>query len=1400
MRLRNIITGSLLIITMPAWGQGVITTVAGVDWVHPEGPLPALQSPLGFILHIVADPAGNLFLADHVNRIVFRMRLDGTVTQYAGHGISGPESGDGGPATRAGIASLGALALDSAGNLYIGGSGVIRKVTPGGIISRFAGTGASGFSGDNGDARQARFAMVNALCFDKAGNLYLGDNGNRVRRISPSGIITSIAGNGQAASTGDGGPAITAALNGPSALLVDSDENLLIAELNGHRIRRVNLQGIITTFSAQSDGFNPRFLAQDGAGNVYVVDAQGLRRMDRQGVVTKFHDDSNVYGAALEPSGTFVVWDLNAARLKRLNASGATSAIIAGNGQYRFTGDGGPAIAANFYPGGASSAMAVGGTGAIFTGATIDARVRRISSQGIVETIGGTGQAGFVDPPAPGTPGTRIPMAVTALAADEAGNVYVSELNRGRIYKLDSQGRTTQIAEPGFMFGMALDRGGNLYGTVRANSHSVVKVAPNGAVTHVAGGVQAAFTGDGGPATSALFNNPRGIAVDLAGNIYVADTNNNRVRRIQTTGRIDTYASMESPTSLALDPSGRLYILQRSLVRRVEPDGSITTVAGGGPSYRDGVPPLSTSLDGPLAIAVDNSGSLYVLESSGKIRKVLLSPPSVTVAPSSLTFEGFSGSAPTAEKQMIIQASIPDLDFVITTPETTWLRVSPPDGSTPRIVSVRADPAGLVPGTHTGTILVRTSNGIPPEQRISVQFVVGPEVPPSLSVGRTNLTFTYPRTANLSLQPVRIANAGSGTLEVAVTTTGGGWLSASPSRASLTPDRPAVITVSADPRGFPPGTYNGVVLFNRHELRVVMTISSKEQAVQLSQSGLSYIAVAQGGLVPPQDFGVLNIGNGLMRWTATASTLTGGNWLSVSTPQGTTEAGVQTVPVVQVRVDQSTLAEGRHYGQIRVDAADAANSPQVLTVFLDVLSPSSNPGSIVQPSELVFTYSGDGLPGSQDLLVYNLVSSPVTFRSRQKAELRLGPTDGVVQPARAKRIIVQPATFRTGATLSTDVSLQFSDGTVRTVPVSIVDGTRGAGFSATSTRQREADGCLPARLMPAIVTLGQAATAPTGWPAAMALDVRDDCGAPLIQGSVVASFSNGDSPIALESLKDGRWHGTWQNRGGGGSNVVVVTFEAANAADTLHGVRQVQVGVTAAVSPPLITEAGVVSLASPVSFVPTGPGGLISIYGEQLTDGLTEFSAAPPLRDRLGDAQVILAGRALPLLATTPGQINAMVPYDIEPNTSHQLLVRRGTSYSRPVPVNVGPAQPAFFQRPDGRAIAVAFRGSQQFEAIPANPVRAGDVVVFYCAGLGAVTPALRAGEAPLSITNTAGQVRITIGGVEIPIAFAGLAPGFAGLYQVNAVIPEGVPAGLAQPAIIEVAGQSSPRATIPVQ
>jgi hypothetical protein len=257
---------------------------------------PAALARLNDPLHLAFDAAGNLFIADWSNGLIRKVTPDGIITTYAGGGHPVDRVGDGGPATAARLNAARGLAVDAAGNLYIGDTENfrVRKVTPEGIISTVAGTGKKGYSGDGGLATEAQLNTPAALALDTSGNLYIVEygpswedgTGQRVRKVSPEGIISTVAGSGKLGYSGDGGPAVQGRFHSITGIAVDAGGNLFLADWGNHRLRKVDPTGVLTTVVGNGqhtvavEGVDPTAtglrgpwgMAIDARGNLFLAD------------------------------------------------------------------------------------------------------------------------------------------------------------------------------------------------------------------------------------------------------------------------------------------------------------------------------------------------------------------------------------------------------------------------------------------------------------------------------------------------------------------------------------------------------------------------------------------------------------------------------------------------------------------------------------------------------------------------------------------------------------------------------------------------------------------------------------------------------------------------------------------------------------------------------------------------------------------------------------------------------------------------------------------------------------------------------------------------------------------------------------------------------------------------
>ncbi len=1043
--------------------QSIITTVAGTDRTFQGDGGPATDAPLGLVSGVVVDAAGNLFAADFGNHMVMKVSPTEMLTVVAGNGIRG-FSGDGGPATAASLNQPHSVTVDAAGNLYIADrfNHRIRKVSPDGIITTVAGTGEASFSGDEGPATSASLNQPFGIAVDATGNLYIADRFNhRIRKVSPDGIITTVAGTGEASFSGDEGPAISASLNQLFGIAVDATGNLYIADLFNHRIRKVSPDGIITTVAgtgeasfsgdegpATSASLNLPFdITVDAAGNLYIADKDNhrIRKVDTAGIITTVAgtEEAGFSGdggpatdaklnfprdVAVDVTGKLYIADTENFLVRKVSADGIIS-TVAGNGIFKFAGDGGPATSALMNN---PTSVALDAAGNLYIADLSNSRIRKVSPGGVISTVAGNEIRGFSGDGGLATSASlNLPRGV---AFDTAGNLYIADWLNQRIRKVSPGGIISTVAgngERGFSgdggpaisaslnqpFGIAVDATDNLYIADRFN-HRIRKVSPGGIISTVAGNGERGFSGDGGPATSTSLNRPLGVTVDAADNLYIADTDNHRIRKVSPGGIITTVAGtgeagfsgdegpatsalLNLPQSVTVDAAGNLYIAdtQNNRIRKVSADGIMTTVAGNGDLgfSGDGGLATSASLNLPRGVAVDTVGNLYFADTlNNRIRVILAAAPSFFVLPEALSFSAQAGGLPSAAQNVTISSLVPGIPFSVslsTSSGSAWLEATPLNGSMPTTVEITADPAQLTPGTYSGTVNITALNADPAMRMVMVTFNVETAAEPNLAVRPRSRTLSFVQGDEARRRQIKVLNQGGGSLDFQVTATtasGGPWLTVETESGTATLADPVFVPVTIDPSGLDVGTYTGrITVFSSTtnqsiDVPVTITISAIEQSsILLSQTGLTFTAVANGGRVPPQTFEVLNSGQGVMEWSVSTSTLSGGpSWLTVSPTNDSTDAASSNIPQLEASIRPEGLAAGEYYGQVQVSSPTADNSPQVVSIVLNVLPAGSNPGPIVRPTGVIFTAeAGETSPGSQNVFVSNLAASPTNFAS-----------------------------------------------------------------------------------------------------------------------------------------------------------------------------------------------------------------------------------------------------------------------------------------------------------------------------------------------------------------------------------------------------------------------------------
>jgi uncharacterized protein (TIGR03437 family) len=460
--------------------------------------------------------------------------------------------------------------------------------------------------GDGGPALSAIFSQTEGIAVDGRGNIFVADAANnRVRKIAPNGTISTVAGTGVNGFSGDGGLAASANLNQPYGLAVDAAGNLFIADLGNARVREVTLNGNIQTVAGGGS------LAANGTA------------LGGPALYAQFIAPRNV---ALDPNGTLYISDFGAHVVYRVSPSGSLT-ILAGTGTAGYSGDSGSALFAQVN---SPAGLASDSNGSVYIADSGNNCIRRVF-QNVIETVfnvpvptGVAASGGSVYVAGSnylGTLFTPFNGVASALdvAADGSGNVYATT---GQLaIEITGAGNVNTIAGSGVGFyfggdggaasvarlhlpsGIALDKAGNKYIADTAN-HRIRQIAPSGVVNTIAGTGTAGAAGDNGPATAADLNSPLSVAIDLTGNIYIADTGNNEIRKITQAGIISTVLNgLSNPEYVAVDSAGMVYVADtgNDRILKLTPAGSTSVLA---------------EVLKPAAVLVDAAGNVWVSEAT----------------------------------------------------------------------------------------------------------------------------------------------------------------------------------------------------------------------------------------------------------------------------------------------------------------------------------------------------------------------------------------------------------------------------------------------------------------------------------------------------------------------------------------------------------------------------------------------------------------------------------------------------------------------------------------------------------------------------------------------------------------------------------------------------------------
>jgi hypothetical protein len=722
MRLRNFPTLPSLALAFALFAPQVLLAQYAISTVAGGGPnnLTALSASIGYPGSIAFDTAGNVYIADSYSSHIFKVDTTGNFTVVAGNGTIG-YSGDGGPATSAALNNPEGVFVDGSGNIFIADTDncLIREVS-GGNISTVAGNAAlterCGYAGDGGPATSAQLYDPFGIFVDGSGNIFIADTDNCLVREVTGGNISTVAGNPSASPSpcgyaGDGGVATSAQLDEPFGVFVDGTGNIFIADSGNNLIRVVNTTTAPITVAGVSIAAEN---IQTVAGAFY--DSQGgtACELTGDGGVATSADLCSPYGIFVDSAGNIFIADTNNFAIREVAAS-TTDIIttVAGTlGVAGYSPNGTTATSADLnYP----SKIVVDGSGNIYIADTDNFVIREVTA-GAIQTVVGDNTLSYS-----GDGGLAVNAELSApvgVALDASGNLYIADSDNSAVRKVTAasgdiqtvagslttcastmaacgDGGAATSAQLNTPQGVFLDASGNVFiadtedNRIRAVNMGTTAVTIAGVaiqpgdIATVAGTGAAGYLGDGGLATSAELSNPYGVFVDSAENIFIADTGNNVIREVLSTGTIATIAGngtqctpatsacgdgsvatsaqLSSPTGVFVDAAENVYIADAfdNRIRAVNTTtqsvtvagtmiaaGDIATVAGTGTrGYAgDGAAAASAELDTPYGLFVDASGNIFIADTeNAAIREVVASTGFIQTVAGTLLTPGFSG-------------------------------------------------------------------------------------------------------------------------------------------------------------------------------------------------------------------------------------------------------------------------------------------------------------------------------------------------------------------------------------------------------------------------------------------------------------------------------------------------------------------------------------------------------------------------------------------------------------------------------------------------------------------------------------------------------------------------------------------------------------------------------------
>ena len=727
--------------------------------------------------------------------------------------------------------------------------------------------------------------------------------------------------------------------------------------------------------------------------------------------------------------------------------------------------------------------------------------------------------------------------------------------------------------------------------------------------------------------------------------------------------------------------------------------------------------------------------------------------------------------------------------------------------TTPAALGFSIASVGLLlnPGTYTTTVSLLCVSTVCPGVALTVPVTLTVSSnAPVLKVLDSLLSFTTDPSAPTATltQQLHIRNSGGQALTVTSVNCRTTWCTQGPFPASVSGGVIAAVNITVTPGSLSVGIHRTTVVVDTSAGNATIPVTLvvlQKPSMGLPALGAQLSAQAGGALARPGGSFTITATGGSFNWTATASSAPA--WLTVGIPGGT--ASPSQPATVTYSISQGVvafLAPGTYFGAIKLSSSGITNAGQQFNVILTVAQATDPVRPQLSPSGLVLTTTTTSVSSAVSVLAPT--SLPLAWQAA--AQTASGGNWLAVTPGKGNASASAPGVSTVAANpvglapgiYNGTVSYAFAGAAIRSVNVTFIV-TAASGVSGAA-REHEtaavAAGCSPSAVAIAQTGLVGNFSAPASWPVPLAVNVVDNCGNPVTNGAVVATFTDGDPPVALPlvSAASGLYASTWTPS----HTAAAVTIDTTATVAGFATASAALAGEVETNAQPSLNAYAVLNVFNPQVGDALAPGTVVAMYGADLAATATQPPNIPLPTDVNG-TQVFIGGIATPIYYVSPGQINTQIPFELDPSLQYQVVISANGALTTPQTILLEPANPGVDSNADSTILAQHLADGSLVS--PASPARPKEYIIAYAAGMGATTVnvATGAGAPANPLAYTSPLPVATWDGVAIPLEYAGLVAGEVGLYQMNIQIPAGTPNGNHTLVISQTGGAVSSNSTL---